>query len=148
MRTYTHEKIIPVQAKYAWQALTQMNLWLPKLQTVTTISYDETSPFFQVGKMYDVHTPEGISMKSQLKMIDSEHMKVAIGANFFLLNSRLSCSVSQIDDKRCEISRIQMYPGLIGSIFTSLFNKREASETEEYLAVWEDYALRLFQNEL
>lgn len=143
MNAYIEEKTIPISSELAWQALTEMNMWLPKLSTNESLQYDTTAPFFEEKKNYFVKTKEGIVMKSQLFKIDEESRKVEIHAHWFVLHSVLFCEVSPISEKRCKIIRTQSYPNLVGTVFTSLFNKRESGETSEYLDVWENYAMNM-----
>lgn len=116
-----------------------MNLWLPKLSTVRKIECS-TADFFREGNKYNVYTPEGIVMKSQIRQIDSEAMCVRINAHFLALKSQLFCGVTPINGTSCKITREQSYPGMIGTLFTRMYDKREANETNEYLRAWEAYA--------
>lgn len=146
MKRYHSEKIIQTDATTAWQALSEMNLWLPDLSTVKHIKYDASKPFFQTGTSYRVITPEGIAIKSLITAIDEKAMSVSIRAHVSLLSSHLTCCVKPSDAASCTISREQAYGGIVGALFTRIYNTRESNETTEYLDAWEAYAMTLHGN--
>lgn len=143
MKVYRAEKIIQTDAATAWRALSEMNLWLPNLSTVKKIEYDNSVYFFRNGRNYNVFTPEGVVMRSQIGKIDTTNMNVQINAHFSLLKSQLTCRVAYISDTSCKVIREQAYPGVIGALFTRIYDKRESGETDEYLCAWETHARML-----
>lgn len=140
MKTYRAERIIQTDAAIAWRALSEMNLWLPKLSTVRKIEYDKATTFFQNGRNYNVFTPEGIVMRSQISKIDTKNMSILIKAHFVMIKSQLICRVTSINNTSCKVIREQGYPGLVGNLFTCVYGKREFNETDEYLCAWEAHA--------
>lgn len=142
MKTYQEEKVIPVNAVKAWEALKSMEQWLPQLKSITRLDYDKAKVFFFEGREYKVHTPEGVIMESTIAKVDEQSYKVQINAHCFILKSKLTCQVVPIDENSCKIVRIQSYPGIVGTIFTTLFHRREANETGQYVDVWSEFAMR------
>lgn len=142
MRTYTVEKIINVKANKVWEALKCMEQWLPQLKSITKLEYDTADDFFYEGREYYVHTPEGARIKSVIEKVDESNYMIHISAHCFILKSRLTCQVISIDENSCKIVRAQNYLGVIGSIFTSICNRREENETKEYIKVWSEFAAK------
>jgi hypothetical protein len=141
MKIYIEQEKIPVSTETAWTALKSMDKWLHTLSTNKSVEFESNEIFFKQGRQYNVKTNEGITMKSKLAEIDEELLKIKICAHWFLLKSILTCEIKPISDCKCKIIRTQSYPGIIGKIFTSAFNKRESNETSEYLTVWKNYAI-------
>lgn len=117
-----------------------MEQWLPQLKSITKLEYDTTNVFFFEGRKYNVHTPEGVTMKSVIEKVDETDYIIQIKVRCFVLKSNLTCQVIPIDHSTCKVVRVQHYPGIIRSVFTSLFNRREANETGEYVKVWTEFA--------
>lgn len=140
MKVYTETLICNTNAKLAWEALKNMNLWLPELSTNKSVNYDHDGDFFYQGRKYEVVTKEGIVMDCEIYMIDENYKKIEIHARHSILKSLLTCSIEEIDNQHCKLIRTQAYPGCFGFIFTKFFNRREARETSEYLKVWSCYA--------
>ena len=140
MKKYIEKLICNIPAETAWNALKEMNIWLPSLSTNKAVNYDDKEVFFYEGRKYEVITKEGISMECELYKIDETNMIVEIHAKHSILKSVLTCSIRKIDEKNCELIRTQTYLGIVGFIFTAFFNKRESDETGEYLKVWEKFA--------
>lgn len=53
MKMYQRDKILNVSSESAWQALKEMNKWLPDLSTNSGISYSMDTDFFEIGRKYD-----------------------------------------------------------------------------------------------
>ena len=121
MKMYQRDKILNVSSESAWQALKEMNKWLPDLSTNSGISYS-------------------IDTDCELYSMDEENMTVEIHAEHKPLKSILICKVLDLGDNRTQIIRIQGYSGWFGKIFTVFFGRRESGETAEYLEVWGNYA--------
>lgn len=79
-------------------------------------------------------------MKSVIEKVDETDYIIQIKVRCFVLKSNLTCQVIPIDHSTCKVVRVQHYPGIIRSVFTSLFNRREANETGEYVKVWTEFA--------
>ena len=140
MKMYQRDKILNVSSESAWQALKEMNKWLPDLSTNSGISYSMYTDFFEIGRKYNITSKEGVVMDCELYSIDEENMTVEIHAEHKPLKSILICKVLDLGDNRTQITRIQGYPGWFGKIFTIFWGRRESGETAEYLEVWGDYA--------
>ena len=140
MKIYKRDKILNVTSESAWQALKEMNKWLPDLSTNSGISYSMYTDFFEIGRKYNITSKEGVVMDCELYSIDEENMTVEIHAEHKPLKSILICKVLDLGDNRTQIIRIQGYPGWFGKIFTVFFGRRESGETAEYLEVWGNYA--------
>lgn len=140
MKMYQRDKILNVSSESAWQALKEMNKWLPDLSTNSGISYSMYTDFFEIGRKYNITSKEGVVMDCELYSIDEENMTVEIHAEHKPLKSILICKVLDLGDNRTQIIRIQGYPGWFGKIFTVFFGRRESRETAEYLEVWGNYA--------
>jgi len=140
MKMYQRDKILNVSSESAWQALKEMNKWLPDLSTNSGISYSMYTDFFEIGRKYNITSKEGVVMDCELYSIDEENMTVEIHAEHKPLKSILICKVLDLGDNRTQIIRIQGYPGWFGKIFTVFFGRRESGETAEYLEVWGNYA--------
>lgn len=132
MKTYIEEKIVNINAAKAWEALKCMEQWLPQLKSITKLEYDASDTFFFEGRQYNVYTPEGVTMKSVIEKVDETDYKIQINAQCFVLKSHLTCQVIPMDDSSCKLVRIQSYPGIIGTVFTSLFHRREGAARQEY----------------
>lgn len=143
MKMYKKDKILNVSSVYAWQALKEMNKWLPDLSTNSKISYLLDNEFFVIGRKYKITSKEGIVMNCELYNIDEENMIVEIHAEHKPLKSILVCRVLDLGDNRTKIIRRQGYPGWFGKIFTVFWGNRESGETAEYLEVWGKYAKSL-----
>ena len=115
MKTYVETLTCPTSACKAWEALKEMNLWLPTLSTNRAVNYDRSSDFFYQGRTYEVVTREGVTMDSEIYLVDEAEKKVEIHASHSILKSLLTCSVERIDDHRCKLTRTQAYPGCSGS---------------------------------
>lgn len=135
MKTYSASRRIAASSSAAWQALANLDTWLPTLKTVEKVEYSG-DVFFTAGNTYRVHTPEGVVMSATLTEIDQTRLHVRIDAHAGVLRSQLVCEIRP-DGNGCIITRTQSYPGLIGWIFTQFFNRREAEETHLYLDEWE-----------
>ena len=140
MKMYQRDKILNVSSESAWQALKEMNKWLPDLSTNSGISYSMYTDFFEIGRKYNITSKEGVVMDCELYSIDEVNMTVEIHAEHKPLKSILICKVLDLGDNRTQIIRIQGYPGWFGKIFTVFFGRRESGETAEYLEVWGNYA--------
>lgn len=140
MKMYQRDKILNVSSESAWQALKEMNKWLPDLSTNSGISYSMYTDFFEIGRKYNITSKEGVVMDCELYSIDEENMTVEIHAEHKPFKSILICKVLDLGDNRTQIIRIQGYPGWFGKIFTVFFGRRESGETAEYLEVWGNYA--------
>ena len=141
MKIYKRDKILNVTSESAWQALKDMDKWLPNLSTNSEISYSGNNNFFIIGRKYNITSKEGVVMRCELYDIDEENMTVEIHAEHKPLKSILICKVLDLGDNRTQIIRIQGYPGWFGKIFTVFFlGRRESGETAEYLEVWGNYA--------
>lgn len=140
MKMYQRDKILNVSSESAWQALKEMNKWLPDLSTNSGISYSMYTDFFEIGRKYNITSKEGVVMDCELYSIDEENMTVEIHAEHKPLKSILICKVLDLGDNRTKIIRIQGYPEWFGKIFTVFFGRRESGETAEYLEVWGNYA--------
>ena len=140
MKMYQRDKILNVSSESAWQALKEMNKWLPDLSTNSGISYSMYTDFFEIGRKYNITSKEGVVMDCELYSIDEENMTVEIHAEHKPLKSILICKVLDLGDNRTQIIRIQGYSGWFGKIFTVFFGRRESGETAEYLEVWGNYA--------
>lgn len=140
MKMYQRDKILNVSSESAWQALKDMDKWLPNLSTNSEISYSGNNNFFIIGRKYNITSKEGVVMDCELYSIDEENMTVGIHAEHKPLKSILICKVLDLGDNRTQITRIQGYPGWFGKIFTIFFGRRESGETAEYLEVWGNYA--------
>lgn len=140
MKMYQRDKILNVSSESAWQALKEMNKWLPDLSTNSGISYSMYTDFFEIGRKYNITSKEGVVMDCELYSIDEENMTVEIHAEHKPLKSILICKVLDLGDNRTQITRIQGYPGWFGKIFTIFWGRRESGETAEYLEVWGNYA--------
>ena len=140
MKMYQRDKILNVSSESAWQALKEMNKWLPDLSTNSGISYSMYTDFFEIGRKYNITSKEGVVMDCELYSIDEENMTVEIHAEHKPLKSILICKVLDLGYNRTKIIRIQGYPGWFGKIFTVFFGRRESGETAEYLEVWGNYA--------
>ena len=140
MKIYKRDKILNVTSESAWQALKEMNKWLPDLSTNSGISYSMYTDFFEIGRKYNITSKEGVVMDCELYSIDEENMTVEIHAEHKPLKSILICKVLDLGENRTQITRIQGYPGWFGKIFTIFWGRRESGETAEYLEVWGRYA--------
>ena len=140
MKIYKRDKILNVTSESAWQALKDMDKWLPNLSTNSEISYSGNNNFFIIGRKYNITSKEGVVMRCELYDIDEENMTVEIHAEHKPLKSILICKVLDLGENRTQITRIQGYPGWFGKIFTVFFGRRESGETAEYLEVWGNYA--------
>lgn len=140
MKIYKRDKILNVTSESAWQALKDMDKWLPNLSTNSEISYSGNNNFFTIGRKYNITSKEGVVMDCELYSIDEENMTVEIHAEHKPLKSILICKVLDLGDNRTQITRIQGYPGWFGKIFTIFWGNREFKETAEYLEVWGGYA--------
>ena len=140
MKMYQRDKILNVSSESAWQALKEMNKWLPDLSTNSGISYSMYTDFFEIGRKYNITSKEGVVMDCELYSIDEENMTVEIHAEHKPLKSILICKVLNLGENRTQITRIQGYPGWFGKIFTIFWGRRESGETAEYLEVWGNYA--------
>lgn len=144
MKRYREELVVDVSADVAWQALTEMRVWLEKLSTNKEVRYEDNGlPFCHTGRTYEVITKEGVSMKTKLCNVDAAARKIEIRAEHKPLVSLLCCEVEELDAARVKLMRTQAYPGLVGALFTLLYNRREAGEVSEYLSVWADHARTL-----
>lgn len=143
MKTYVETLTCPTSASQAWAALKEMNLWLPTLSTNRAVNYDRSGDFFYQGRTYEVVTREGITMDSEIYLVDELKKKVEIHASHSILKSLLTCSVERIDDHRCKLTRTQAYPGVFGFVFATFFDHRESGETSEYLEAWAHHAQML-----
>lgn len=140
MKIYKRDKILNVTSESAWQALKDMDKWLPNLSTNSEISYSRNNNFFIIGRKYNITSKEGVVMRCELYDIDEENMTVEIHAEHKPLKSILICKVLDLGDNRTQITRLQGYPGWFGKIFTVFSGRRESRETAEYLEVWGNYA--------
>ena len=140
MKIYKRDKILNVTSESAWQALKDMDKWLPNLSTNSEISYSGNNNFFIIGRKYNITSKEGVVMRCELYDIDEENMTVEIHAEHKPLKSILICKVLDLGDNRTQITRLQGYPGWFGKIFTVFSGRRESGETVEYLEVWGNYA--------
>ena len=140
MKIYKRDKILNVTSESAWQALKEMNKWLPDLSTNSGISYSMDTDFFEIVRKYNITSKEGVVMDCELYSIDEENMTVEIHAEHKPLKSILICKVLDLGENRTQITRIQGYPGWFGKIFTIFWGRRESGETAEYLEVWGRYA--------
>ncbi len=140
MKIYKRDKILNVTSESAWQALKDMDKWLPNLSTNSEISYSGNNNFFIIGRKYNITSKEGVVMRCELYDIDEENMTVEIHAEHKPLKSILICKVLDLGDNRTQITRLQGYPGWFGKIFTVFSGRRESRETAEYLEVWGNYA--------
>ena len=140
MKMYQRDKVLNVSSASAWQALKEMNKWLPDLSTNSGIFYSMGTNFFEIGRKYNITSKEGIVMDCELYSIDEENMTVEIHAEHKPLKSILICKVLDLGENRTQITRIQGYPGWFGKIFTIFWGRRESGETAEYLEVWGRYA--------
>ena len=138
MKIYKRDKILNVTSESAWQALKDMDKWLPNLSTNSEISYSGNNNFFTIGRKYNITSKEGVVMDCELYSIDEENMTVEIHAEHKPLKSILICKVLDLGDNRTQITRIQGYPGWFVKIFTIFWGNREFKETAEYLEVWGD----------
>ena len=143
MKMYQRDKILNVSSEFAWQALKEMNKWLPDLSTNSGISYSMDTDLFEIGRKYNITSKEGVVMDCELYSIDEENMTVEIHAEHKPLKSILICKVLDLGENRTQITRIQGYPGWFGKIFTIFWGRRESGETAEYLEVWGNYAKSL-----
>lgn len=121
MKMYQRDKILNISSESAWQALKEMNKWLPDLSTNSGISYSMDTDFFEIGRKYNITSKEGVVMDCELYSIDEENMTVEIHAEHKPLKSILICKVLDLGDNRTQIIRIQGYPGWFGKIFTVFF---------------------------
>ena len=140
MKTYKRDKILNVTSESAWQALKDMDKWLPNLSTNSEISYSRNNNFFIIGRKYNITSKEGVVMRCELYDIDEENMKEEIHAEHKPLKSILVCKVLDLGNNTVKITRMQGYPGWFGKIFTIFWGNREFKETAEYLEVWGEYA--------
>ena len=46
MKLYREEKTVNIPVDIAWEALKEMNIWLPKLSTNKGVDYDNDGVFF------------------------------------------------------------------------------------------------------
>ena len=111
MKMYQRDKILNVSSESAWQALKEMNKWLPDLSTNSGISYSMDTDFFEIGRKYNITSKEGVVMDCELYSIDEENMTVEIYAEHKPLKSILICKVLDLGENRTQITRIQGYPG-------------------------------------
>lgn len=126
MKVYAETLICNTNAKTAWNALKDMNLWLPKLSTNQSVHYDQNGAFFYQGKQYEVVTKEGIVMDCEIYMVDENTKTVEIHARHSILKSVLTCAVKEMDNQHCKLIRTQAYRGCFGVIFTTFFNKKRS----------------------
>lgn len=137
MKTYTEELEVDVPAAIAWESLTRMNVWLKRLSTNKDVTYaNDQMPFCVSGRTYVVTTKGGLEMNSVLTEVNPQELTVRIKAEHKPLVSCLSCKVVPLSDSRVKLIRTQSYPGVFGAIFTLFYNRRESTETSEYLEVW------------
>ena len=54
MKIYKRDKILNVTSESAWQALKDMDKWLPNLSTNSEISYSRNNNFFIIGRKYNI----------------------------------------------------------------------------------------------
>ena len=73
MKMYQRDKILNVSSESAWQALKEMNKWLPDLSTNSGISYSMDTDFFEIGRKYNITSKEGVVMDCELYSIDEEN---------------------------------------------------------------------------
>ena len=97
MKTYVETLTCPTSASQAWAALKEMNLWLPTLSTNRAVNYDRSDDFFYQGRTYEVVTREGVTMDSEIYLVDEAEKKVEIHASHSILKTLLTCSVERID---------------------------------------------------
>ena len=123
MKMYQRDKILNVSSESAWQALKEMNKWLPDLSTNSGISYSMYTDFFEIGRKYNITSKEGVVMDCELYSIDEENMTVEIHAEHKPLKSILICKVLDLGDNRTQIIRRQGYPFRRVSLFVFYKNK-------------------------
>lgn len=111
---YKQTKMVVLPASRLWRALAEMGQWLPTLDTVVSVELRDERPFLTRGHAYDVRTPEGITMHALVTHVDPQRMTVRIHVHAGPLRSRLTCHITAINERRCTITRIQAYPGLVG----------------------------------
>ena len=121
MKMYQRDKILNVTSESAWQALKDMDKWLPNLSTNSEISYSGNNNFFIIGRKYNITSKEGVVMRCELYDIDEENMKVEIHAEHKPLKSILVCKVLDLGNNTVKITRMQGYPGWFGKIFTIFY---------------------------
>lgn len=66
MKIYKRDKILNVTSESAWQALKDMDKWLPNLSTNSEISYSGNNNFFIIGRKYNITSKEGVVMRCEL----------------------------------------------------------------------------------
>lgn len=137
MTTFIERKHLGVPADGPWQALLRMNEWLPTLSTIKSVEVlgETRSPFAVIGRHYRVHTPEGVTMNAELVNVDHDERTVEIHAKAGPLRSKLTCRVVD-HGSHCSLVRIQRYPGIVGTLFATVFKSRELKETQAYLEAW------------
>lgn len=145
MKLYREEKTVNIPVDIAWEALKEMNIWLPKLSTNKGVDYDNDGVFFKPGRKYKVTSKEDVVMDCIIYSVDEENKKIEIHAEHKPLKSILTCSVTDLGNGSCKLMRTQGYPGWFGVIFTTFWGKRESGETGEYLDVWEIHAKTLLK---
>ena len=145
MKLYREEKTVSIPADIAWEALKEMNIWLPELSTNKAVDYDNNGVFFKSGRKYKVTSKEDVVMDCVIYSVDEENKKIEIHAEHKPLKSILTCSVEELGNGSCKLMRTQGYPGWFGVIFTTFWGKRESGETGEYLDVWETHAKTLLK---
>lgn len=137
MKTFVESLEVNASVQQAWKALLKMDLWLPKLSTNRSISWQrDQHPFCVQGRQYQCTTKEDVVMTCQIVEVNEALREIRIRAEHRPLVSLLTCQIESIDAQRCRLIRRQSYPGLVGWLFTKLYQKREANETGEYLKVW------------
>lgn len=106
MKIYKRDKILNVTSESAWQALKDMDKWLPNLSTNSEISYSRNNNFFIIGRKYNITSKEGVVMRCELYDIDEENMKVEIHAEHKPLKSILVCKVLDLGNNTVKITRM------------------------------------------
>ena len=104
MKIYKRDKILNVTSESAWQALKDMDKWLPNLSTNSEISYSGNNNFFIIGRKYNITSKEGVVMRCELYDIDEENMKVEIHAEHKPLKSILVCKVLDLGNNTVKIT--------------------------------------------
>ena len=145
MKMYQRDKILNVSSESAWQALKEMNKWLPDLSTNSGISYSMDTDFFEIGRKYNITSKEGVVMDCELYSIDEENMTVEIHAEHKPFKSILICKVLDLGAGQ---GRNSLYLASLGCQISAVDTNAKFLQDLVDISVKEKLNLNIFKHEI